>query len=62
MNSAAKPLEAIWPDLSKDSFESQAWHGQALQETQQLVKTGKGKFSDWDEARARLHRKTGKVA
>jgi hypothetical protein len=57
-------MEAIWTDLSKneDRFESPAWHGKALQETQQLVKAGKAKFSDWEEAKARLRRKTAKVA
>jgi hypothetical protein len=59
-----RTMEAIWTDLSKneDRFESPAWHGETLQETQRLVKAGKAKFSDWDEAKARLRRKTAKVA
>jgi len=59
-----RALEAIWSDLAKNEgrFESPGWHGDALQEAQRLVKAGKAKFSDWDEAKARLRRKAAKVA
>ncbi len=54
----------IWPDSGKDEvcFESPAWHWTTLHETQQLVKADKAKFSYWDDAKARLRRKTAKVA
>ena len=57
-------MEAIWADLSRDEkqFESPAWHEQALRETEQLVKTGEAKFSDWDEAKKRMRRKAEKLA
>ena len=59
-----RTMEAIWSDLSKNEtrFESPPWHGDALQEAQRLVKAGKAKFSDWEEAKARLRRKAAKVA
>jgi hypothetical protein len=59
-----RAMEILWSDLAKneDRFESPAWHGEALQEAQRLVKAGKAKFSDWDEAKARLRRKAAKVA
>lgn len=59
-----RTMETIWQDLSKNDkrFNSPAWHGEALQESQRLVKNGKAKFSDWDEAKARLRRKAAKVA
>ena len=59
-----RTMEAIWSDLAGTDarFVSPAWHGTALQETQRLVKVGKAKFSGWDEAKARLRRKTAKVA
>ncbi len=59
-----RTMEALWTDLTKNEtrFESPAWHGEALQEAQRLVKAGKAKFSDWDEAKARLRRKAAKVA
>ncbi len=57
-------LEIFWSDLAGNEarFTSPAWHGPALRETQRLAKAGKAKFSDWDEAQARLRRKTAKVA
>ena len=59
-----RTMEAIWRDLAGNEarFASPVWHGPALRETQRLVKAGKAKFSDWDEAKARLRRKTAKVA
>ena len=48
-----RTMEAIWSDLTKNEarFESPAWHREALHETRRLVKTGKAKFSDWEEAK-----------
>jgi len=59
-----RAMETLWSDLSKNEnrFESPAWHSKALREAQRLVRTGKAKFSDWDEAKARLRRKAAKVA
>ena len=66
-----KPLEGIWQlvyaeldgeEVPMGLLQIPAWHGKALQETQQLVKSGKAQFSDWDEAKARLRRKTAKIA
>ncbi len=59
-----RTMEAIWSDLAGNEarFASPAWHGAALQETQRLVKAGKAKFSDWEDAKARLRRKIVKVA
>lgn len=59
-----RALEAIWSDLAGNEtrFASPAWHGPALLETQRLVKAGKAKFSDWDDAKARLRRQTDKIA
>lgn len=66
-----KSVEYIWrpvfteldgKEALMDLLHTPAWHGMVLQETQQLVKAGKAKFSDWEEAKARLRRKTAKVA
>jgi len=59
-----RAMEALWSDLAKNEnrFESPAWHGEALREAQRLVKSGKAKFSDWEDAKARLRRKTARVA
>jgi len=59
-----RTMEALWSDLSGNEarFASPAWHGPALLETQRLVKAGKARFSDWEDAKARLRRKTVKGA
>jgi len=59
-----RAMEALWADLSKDDdrFESPAWHAQALREAERAMKSGKAKFSDWDEAKKRIRRKAAKLA
>jgi hypothetical protein len=59
-----RAMEALWADLSKDEdrLESPAWHAQALREAERAVKSGKAKFSDWDEAKKRISRKAAKLA
>jgi hypothetical protein len=59
-----RAMEALWADLSRDEaeFDSPDWHGTVLRETEQLVRDGKAKFSDWPAARRRLHRKAGRKA
>lgn len=55
-----REMEALWADLSRDEqkLKSPAWHRTALQEAEAAVKSGKAKFSDWDEAKTRLRRQT----
>jgi Putative addiction module component len=57
-------MEALWADLSQDEdrFESPPWHAQALRDAERAVKNGKAKFSDWELARKRIHRKAAKLA
>jgi hypothetical protein len=57
-----RAMEALWADLSKneDEFESPAWHREILRETERLIAAGKAKFSDWETARRRIDRKTGR--
>jgi hypothetical protein len=59
-----RAMEALWADLSQDEdhFESPAWHEQALREAERAVKTGKAKFSDWEQAKKRIGRKAAKPA
>ena len=59
-----RAMEALWADLSQDEAQimSPAWHGAVLRETEQLVREGKAKFSDWQTARRRLRRKAGQKA
>ncbi len=57
-------MEALWEDLSKDDskVETPAWHAGALREAERLVKEGKAKFSDWEQAKARIRRKAAKLS
>jgi hypothetical protein len=59
-----RAMEALWADLSRDEAEtdSPGWHGVTLRETEQLVRDGKAKFSDWQSARRRVRRKAGRMA
>jgi hypothetical protein len=59
-----RAMEALWVDLSRDEDEtdSPGWHEATLRETEQLVREGKAKFSDWQSARRRIRRKAGRVA
>ena len=53
-----RAMEALWADLNRDEAEmsSPSWHGAVLRETEQLVRAGKAKFSDWPTASRRIHR------
>ena len=55
-------MERVWESLrqQEEKFESPAWHEAALREAKAAFATGKAKFSDWDEAKKRLRRKTAK--
>jgi len=57
-------MEALWTDLSRDEsqIESPAWHEGALRESERLVREGKAKFSDWEQAKARIRRKAAKIS
>jgi hypothetical protein len=57
-----RAMEALWVDLSREegTFESPAWHADALHQTERLLKDGKAKFSDWDHAKERIRRKVRK--
>lgn len=59
-----RAMEALWADLSQDEagIDSPAWHADALRETERLVRQGKAKFSDWQEAKRRIRRKAAKFA
>ena len=49
-------MEVLWRGLTRDdaTYESPAWHVQALEESERLVEEGGATFSDWAEARERL--------
>ena len=58
-----RAMEALWADLSRDEaeFDSPVWHGAVLRQTEQLVRDGKAKFSDWQTAKRRIRRKAERM-
>ena len=63
-NDKLRAMEALWADLSHDEgkVESPAWHAEALHDAERLVKQGKAKFSDWEDAKRRINRKISKTS
>ena len=61
-NEKLMAMEALWADLSQDEsrVDSPAWHEVALRQTERMVKAGKAKFVDWDDAKAILRRRVAK--
>jgi hypothetical protein len=58
-----RAMDALWADLSqKDTdIKSPSWHRDELRKSERAVKSGKAKFSDWDEAKARIRQRTAKA-
>ena len=56
-----KMMHALWEDLAReeDAIESPAWHGDALRETEERVRSGSEGVRDWGEAKAELRRRAG---
>lgn len=54
-----RAMEELWVSLTAapDSFESPAWHRDALEETEKRVSSGEEEFIDWDEAKRSLRRR-----
>lgn len=61
-NEKLMAMEALWADLSQDEscLDSPAWHEEALRQTERMVRAGKAKFVDWDDAKAILRRRAAK--
>ena len=50
-NEKIQMMEALWTDLSNQSFDPPAWHLDELKATEKAIAEGKEKFIDWDEAK-----------
>ena len=59
-----RAMETLWAELSRDEarIDAPRWHGVTLRETERLVRDGKAKFSDWQTAKRRIHRKAARMA
>ena len=51
-----KWMEVLWEELSKagEEFQSPAWHGKELAETEQRLAEGKEETLDWETAKKAL--------
>jgi hypothetical protein len=58
-----RAMEALWDDLTQDesALDSPGWHSLVLRDTEQLVREGKAKFSDWHVASRRIRRKAARM-
>jgi len=56
-----KVMHALWEDLARDeqNVESPEWHGEALRETEERVRSGAEGIHDWEQAKAELRRRAG---
>jgi hypothetical protein len=51
-----RAMEVLWAGSSRDEaqFESPAWHGDALRDREENIKTGRESFMDWEAAKKQL--------
>jgi hypothetical protein len=56
-----KVMHALWEDLVKDedAVGSPEWHGEALRETEERMRSGVEHVHDWDKAKAELRKRPG---
>ena len=56
-----KAMHALWEDLARDeeALESPEWHGEALRETEERMRSGVEQVHDWDQAKADLRKRAG---
>lgn len=53
-----RAIEEIWENLLRDSenIPSPAWHDDVLSAREQRIRDGQSRFSDWNEAKARIRK------
>jgi len=53
-------MEALWDDLSRnaDTLESPEWHRDVLEERERRIASGEARFTDWEEAKADIRKRT----
>ena len=52
-------MESLWEDLARspENIESPAWHKDILDERRARVTEGKGRFTDWEKAKAMIRKR-----
>jgi hypothetical protein len=56
-----KAMHALWEDLARDedADESPEWHGQALRETEERMRSGVERVHEWNDAKSELRKRAG---
>ena len=54
-----KAMHELWEDLALNeaAIESPSWHGDALRETEERVRSGVERVHDWEDAKKELRRR-----
>lgn len=54
-----RTMHSLWEDLVRDdeAIESPTWHGDALRETEERVRSGAEKVHDWEQAKEELRKR-----
>ena len=54
-----RTMHSLWEDLVRDdeAIESPTWHGDALRETEERVRSGVEKVHDWEQAKEELRKR-----
>jgi hypothetical protein len=49
-------MEILWDDICRNSndFKSPDWHGEILQEREEMIRQGKDRFEDWEEVKKEI--------
>lgn len=52
-------MEALWADLARtpEAIDSPAWHQDVLEERGQRLAEGQSRLTDWETAKADIHKK-----
>jgi Putative addiction module component len=58
-NEKLKLMETLWEDLSRpdSDYDSPAWHGKQLAETERRLATGREQTMEWETAKKKLRRR-----
>jgi hypothetical protein len=53
-------MEALWDDLcqQEEALPVHDWQKEIIEERERLIKNGKAKFLDWEEAKKSINRET----
>ena len=56
MKDKISTMEILWDDICRSSndFQSPEWHGEILQEREEMIRQGKDRFEDWEDVKKEI--------